>query len=87
MNREGRPTRPETAEAVSRTTFTGNRALDLEEALIFETGRLDASGVDLEAPPPTASRLGPLASAAAPELPGLTEPEAVRHYVRLSRDN
>ena len=87
MNREGRPTRPETAEAVMRKTFTGNRALDMEEALIFETGRLDATGVDLEEPPPFEPRLGPLASAGAPHLPGLTEPEAVRHYVRLSRDN
>jgi len=87
MNKEGRPTRPEPAEAVAGTTFTGNRALDMEEALIFETGRFDATGVDFEAPPPVASRLGPLAAAAAPDLPGLTEPEAVRHYVRLSRDN
>jgi glycine dehydrogenase subunit 2 len=87
MNSQGRPTRPETANAVVRKTFTGARALDMEEALIFETGRFDATGVDVEDPPPHASRLGPHASASAPELPGLTEPEAVRHYVRLSRDN
>ena len=87
MNREGRPTRPEAAEAASPKTFTGNRALDMEEALIFETGRLDATGVDIEAGAPVASRLGPLASAAGPALPGLTEPETMRHYVRLSRDN
>ncbi len=87
MNSQGRPTRPEAAEAVARRTFTGNRALDMEEALIFEAGRLDATGVDIEDPPPFGSRLGPTAGASAPELPGLTEPEAVRHYVRLSRDN
>jgi glycine dehydrogenase subunit 2 len=87
MNSQGRPTRPETVTAVVRKTFTGARALDMEEALIFETGRFDATGVDFEDPPPHASRLGPHASASAPELPGLTEPEAVRHYVRLSRDN
>ncbi|MGO9422886.1 aminomethyl-transferring glycine dehydrogenase subunit GcvPB [Roseiarcus sp.] len=87
MNSQGRPTRPETAQAAARKTFTGNRALDMEEALIFETGRFDASGVDVDDPEPFASRLGPTASAGAPELPGLTEPEAVRHYVRLSRDN
>jgi glycine dehydrogenase subunit 2 len=87
MNREGRPTRPETAEPVARKTFTGNRALDMEEALIFETGRFDATGVDIETPAPFASRLGPLAAASGPDLPGLSEPEAVRHYVRLSRDN
>jgi glycine dehydrogenase subunit 2 len=87
MNSQGRPTRPEAAEPVARGTFTGNRALDMEEALIFEGGRFDASGVDLEEPAPFVSRLGPNASASAPDLPGLTEPEAVRHYVRLSRDN
>jgi glycine dehydrogenase subunit 2 len=91
MNSQGRPTRPEAAEAIRRGTFTGNRALDMEEALIFEAGRFDATGVDLDDPAPFASRLGPSASASAsasgPDLPGLTEPEAVRHYVRLSRDN
>ena len=59
----------------------------MEEALIFETGRLDATGVDLEAPAPFASRLGAHARESAIGLPGLTEPEAVRHYVRLSRNN
>ncbi len=87
MNSQGRPTRPEAAEPVVRKTFTGARALDMEEALIFETGRFDATGVDVETPEPFASRLGPLASATAPDLPGLSEPEALRHYVRLSRDN
>ena len=87
MNIQGRPTRPETADAVARRTFTGARALDMEEALIFESGRFDATGVDVEDPAPFVSRLGPHASASAPDLPGLTEPEAVRHYVRLSRDN
>jgi glycine dehydrogenase subunit 2 len=87
MNSHGRPTRPEAAEAAARRTFTGNRALDIEEPLIFETGRFDATGVDLEDPAPVGSRLGPFARASAPDLPGLSEPEAVRHYVRLSRDN
>ena len=87
MNSQGRPTRPEAAESVRRGTFTGNRALDMEEPLIFEGGRFDATGVDVEDPPALDSRLGPNASASAPDLPGLTEPEAMRHYVRLSRDN
>ncbi|HXZ16597.1 MAG TPA: aminomethyl-transferring glycine dehydrogenase subunit GcvPB, partial [Roseiarcus sp.] len=87
MNVQGRPTRPAAADAAARTTFTGNRALDIEEPLIFETGRFDASGVDVEDPAPFVSRLGPLARASAPDLPGLSEPEAVRHYVRLSREN
>ncbi|MGO4869379.1 MAG: aminomethyl-transferring glycine dehydrogenase subunit GcvPB [Roseiarcus sp.] len=87
MNIQGRPTRPTPESPARRGSFTGTRALDMEEALIFETGRFDASGVDVDDPGPFVSRLGPTASAGAPELPGLTEPEAVRHYVRLSRDN
>jgi glycine dehydrogenase subunit 2 len=87
MNTQGRPTRPPGAEGVARRTFTGNRALDMEEALIFETGRFDATGVDIDEPAPFQSRLGPHSRQRALDLPGFTEPEAVRHYVRLSRHN
>ena len=88
MNVQGRPTRPETVAAVSGgETFTGNRGLDLEEALIFESGRFDATGVDIDEPPPFQSKLGPHARQSGIDLPGLTEPEAIRHYVRLSRNN
>jgi glycine dehydrogenase subunit 2 len=86
MNEQGRQTRPAGAGA-SPKTFTGNRALDINEALIFEAGRQDATGVDFEEPPPRDSRLGPCARATALDLPGMTEPEAVRHYVRVSRNN
>ena len=88
MNSQGRPTQAAPADARSAPrTFTGNRGLDSEEALIFETGRFDATGVDIEAPAPHASRLGAFARRTAIGLPGLTEPEAMRHYVRLSRKN
>ena len=87
MNVQGRPTRPTSECPARRGSFTGNRALGMEEALIFETGRLDASGVDIEEPAPFAARLGGLARTGEIGLPGLTEPEAVRHYVRLSRNN
>ncbi len=87
MNIQGRPTRPASDSPARRGSFTGNRALDMEEALIFETGRSDATGVDIEEPAPFASRLGGHARAGEIGLPGLTEPEAVRHYVRLSRNN
>jgi len=87
MNVQGRPTRPAASNAASHSSFTGNRALDMEEALIFEGGRLDATGVDIEEPAPFASRLGGLERVGEIGLPGLAEPEAVRHYVRLSRNN
>jgi len=87
MNRQGRPTQPGQASASRTETFTGNRALDMEEPLVFETGRLDATGVDIDEPAPFASRLGAGAREDAVALPGLSEPEAVRHYVRLSRNN
>lgn len=69
-------------------TTTGNRALMLEEPLLFEIGRADVTGVDLPEPDPGApSRLGSLARSAPIGLVGLTEPETVRHYTRLSRQN
>jgi len=69
-------------------TSTGNRGLMLEEPLLFEIGRADVTGVDLpevDAAAPT--RLGGLAREQAIGLVGLTEPETVRHYTRLSRQN
>lgn len=68
-------------------TFTGNRALMLDEALIFEIGSLDTTGVDFAEVPKAASRIGGLARNKDIGLPGLSEPEAVRHYTRLSRQN
>jgi glycine dehydrogenase subunit 2 len=69
-------------------TTTGNRALMLEEPLLFEIGRADVTGVDLPAVDPQApTRLGSLARSEPIGLVGLTEPETVRHYTRLSRQN
>jgi glycine dehydrogenase subunit 2 len=81
--------RPELGEAEPATaeTFTGNRALMLEEALIFEIGDTSTTGVDFDPAPKVASRLGNLARTAPIGLPGLSEPETVRHYTRLSRQN
>ncbi len=81
-----RPERPEIGNTVS-PTFTGNKALMLEEALIFEIGAIDTTGVEVAPPAATASRLGGLARTGTIGLPGLSEPEAVRHYTRLSRQN
>lgn len=83
-----RPSMGEGAPDNAIRTFTGNRALQLEEALIFELGDADRSGVDFpEIGGIDLSALGPMARAERPELPGLSEPETVRHYTRLSRQN
>ena len=68
-------------------TRTGNKALMLEEALIFEIGSDETTGVDLADVPAGADRLGGLGRERPIGLPGLSEPETVRHYTRLSRQN
>ena len=87
MNREGRPTRPEAGDEPGVETFTGNRALMLEEPLLFEIGDTATTGVDFEETPDVRSRLGGLDRNREIGLAGLTEPQAVRHYTRLSRQN
>jgi glycine dehydrogenase subunit 2 len=99
MNTQGRPTSPGSSAKSDAATFTGNRGLDHEEALIFEIGRADTTGVDLPMPKGAApgaqsapggtskSRLAGLERQGEIGLPGLTEPETMRHYVRLSRKN
>jgi glycine dehydrogenase subunit 2 len=83
----GRPSRPEPAPATDApATYSGSRALAQAEPLLFERGRTDVSGVDL-LDPKGESRLGDLARAAPIGLAGLSEPEAMRHYVRLSQKN
>ncbi len=86
-NRQGRPTAPGEAEVRESETFTGNRGLAVEEPLIFEIGRAETTGVDLEEPAEFGARLGRLERKAPIGLPGLSEPEAMRHYVRLSQKN
>ena len=87
MNTKGRPTQPESANASERETFTGNRALQLEEPLLFEIGRTDISGVDIDTVEGPAPRLGGHARTEPLNLPALSEPESMRHYVRLSQKN
>jgi glycine dehydrogenase subunit 2 len=88
INQSGwRPEAPQAGGPVEAATFTGNRALMLEEALIFEIGSTETTGVDFGPVPAATSRLGGLERAAPIGLPGLSEPEAVRHYTRLSRQN
>ncbi|CAM5518829.1 aminomethyl-transferring glycine dehydrogenase subunit GcvPB [Sphingobium scionense] len=89
MLKEGRPTTPQAVEEehMAPQTATGNRALMLEEKLIFEIGSTDTTGVDFADAPKVTSRLGSLARTDSIGLPGLSEQETVRHYTRLSRQN
>jgi len=68
-------------------TTSGNRGLLQAEPLIFETGHATGTGVDLPAPKGLKSKLGGLTRKAALDLPGLSEPETMRHFVRLSQKN
>ncbi len=68
-------------------TTSGNRGLLQAEPLIFETGHATGTGVDLPAPKGTANKLGGLTRKAPLDLPGLSEPETMRHFVRLSQKN
>ena len=87
INQSGwRPTAPQQGGHAA-PTFTGNKALMLEEPLIFEIGDNHTTGVEVAPPVTATSRLGGLARTASIDLPGLSEPETVRHYTRLSRQN
>jgi glycine dehydrogenase subunit 2 len=74
-------------DAPIEPTFTGNRGLQLEEPLIFEQDSPGHCGVDLPEPPAHRSRLGGLERQAPIGLPGLSEPQIVRHFTRLSQKN
>lgn len=84
-----RPTMGEAGEAErDLVTASGDRGLMLEEPLIFELGAEGKCGVDFdEADVEVLPSLARHLRKDAPALPGLTEPEAVRHYTRLSRQN
>ena len=96
MNNQGRPTSvepnrraavaPGTHAPEELATISGDRGLDHEEALIFELGH-GATGVDLPDVQISGDRLGGLRRKGEIGLPGLSEPEVIRHYVRLSRMN
>jgi glycine dehydrogenase subunit 2 len=81
-----RPSAP-VSEQGQATTVTGNRGLMLEEPLLFEIGDMESNGVDFDDVEPVASRLGGLERSLPIGLAGLSEPETVRHYTRLSRQN
>ncbi len=75
------------SEGARTGTFTGNRALMLEEPLIFEMEEGGGTGVDFAEVPGVESRLAGLERNRPIGIPGLSEPQTVRHYTRLSRQN
>jgi glycine dehydrogenase subunit 2 len=87
MNNQGRPTAPGMAQTNELPTISGDRGLDHEEALIFELGREGVTGVDIPEGQLSEKHLGGQRRRGPIGLPGLSEPEVVRHYVRLSRKN
>ena len=90
MSEKTRPTRPQAVNEIdgkSFETYSGNRGLQHEDPLIFEQGMPGRSGVDLPDVPQAPDRIGTLRRRHKIGLPGLAEPQVVRHYVRLSRLN
>jgi glycine dehydrogenase subunit 2 len=89
MNTVGRVSRPEMGVGAPEkwSSLTGGRGLLQDESLIFEMDGFDKTGVDFPAADLDASDLGDLVRTAPIGIPGLSEPEVVRHYVRLSQKN
>ncbi len=85
LNRQGRPTQAGEASHEEHLTFTGNKALQQIEPLIFEIGHHEATGVDIDKPAPFKSRLGKHARQGEIGLPGLSEPETMRDERRSRR--
>ena len=87
LNRQGRPTGTGEAAVSERATFSGITAGQQVEPLLCELGRPETTGGDVAEVPKAASRLGAHARKGDIGLPGLSEPETMRHYVRLSQKN
>src|SRR4051812_29378553 len=83
MNTQGRPTGTGTSGFAS----TSGSSLLPNEPLLFEIGDTEHSGVDLPDVEIGDSFLGGFARKTQLDLAGLTQPEAMAHYVGLSRLN
>ena len=75
------------AKTGASETFSGNRGLQIEEPLLFEQNATGRCGVDFPAPPSVTERLGGARRDGPIGLPGLSEPQVVRHFTRLSQKN
>ena len=88
---QGRPSRISDAapanDAAAYKSFSGNKALMLDEPLIFELGDEQSCGVDIDVMVAEENQLGGLERNRPIGLAGLSESETVRHYTRLSRQN
>lgn len=89
LNNQGRPTGIEDVETTQKgyPSYTGSRGLSQVEGLIYEIGDAEKSGVDLPDVEDFDDCLGGVTRDNPIGLAGLTEPEAMRHYTRLSRKN
>lgn len=90
MNSAGRPTGVEAVETDNPSgfeSFSGHKGLRLEEPLIFEIGNRDTTGVDIAEVDDFELSLGGLERESEIACPGLSEPDAMRHFTRLSRKN
>ena len=87
MSEGSRAQRGVAPDQAGAETISGNRGLQIEEPLLFEQDAPGRSGVDLPAPLPAADRLGALRRRGPIGLPGLSEPQVVRHFTRLSQKN
>jgi len=90
MNNQGRPTTTTDSHAESSVdfeSFSGHRGLRLAEPLIFELAGTDTTGVDIEDIADFTPAIGGLERTSEIGCSGLSEPDTVRHYTRLSRLN
>jgi glycine dehydrogenase subunit 2 len=88
LSGQGRPTGVgKRSKTLTQTSISGHSGLDLEEPLLFEIGRCEVSGVDFPEITLENNHLGGMERKSSIGLAGLSEPQALRHYVRLSRMN
>ncbi|MGN6516466.1 MAG: aminomethyl-transferring glycine dehydrogenase subunit GcvPB, partial [Rhizomicrobium sp.] len=87
MNNQGRPTAAGSVNENEMLTISGDRGLQHEVSLIFELGRPGMTGVDIPEVQMSEARLGGMRRKSPVGLPGLSEPEVIRHFVRLSQLN
>jgi glycine dehydrogenase subunit 2 len=89
MMDQGRPTGVDGRSTPTNAfeTFTGNRGLEQSEALIYEIGDITRTGVDFPEVGAFKRRLGGMERDEEIGLAGLSEPQTMRHYTRLSRMN